>query len=1482
MRRVLIIGLLFLLMSALPYLQAGEEGPLNSKSLAALGFVLLAAYTCGELAARLRLPKITGYIVAGLLCGPYLLNLFSLGVVEDLKLINNLAIGLIALTAGAEMRLDGLRAVGRTLGLVLLIKATLILLVVIATILALRPMLPFLADASWPLVAAVGMIFGVLAVETSPAATIAVINETGARGRLSDITLGVAVSKDVLMVVLLAVAISLARLFSTPGASFDAEILLRVGKDLLVSVASGATLGVAIIVYIKYARAEMWLFIIAAVFLTTALAERFHLEAVLIFIVAGFIVQNFSRYGDHFIHPVEAVSLPVYVVFFSIAGAGLDLGSLRSVWLIPLVLVVVRIGAIYLGAQLATTLAGEPPAVRRNAWLGFISQAGVVLGLVIIVEQNLPGLGSEMQPIVLGMIGINLILGPVAFKLALARAGETREARSEAVSGRAEGSGMSIFAPPPPERIRGYADPEFAAPALETEAVALRARLARVEEDFAARFLVPQAAHGEEFLARMREECMRAIDRLREPLAADEKWLARLRGSRSHYSHWLRGEVLALGAAEVDLSRHFRDLQNELGRLSSTVTERLSVTEEEERFTPLVGDSLRVRWGKRLKRARRSVGALFGRKESQREVPLGRLAAFHFGGAHADALLAVAALAGEQCVATLQLAKRLYDEIDEGHEHIITALEAGAEDEMNGRLARLRERLEDRFTAAREEHARFAARVEKELKKALATSYDAWLSDLAIAGTFELPAERRSLERAKSAREKATRTLVEANDTWAAYRAGLADACAKHLDAVRLVDQVGLAVDELVAEVLSSLDRNLAASLRAIGERAQTSRDHLFASFEAGVELPELRAALGREREACVNFLRGEMRARLRRLRESRELTAMVDAVLHRFAALAGELPEYYRVIDEKEIAALSVNSQPQAAPPLPRLKIVPLREIARSYLERAVARDLADVNQVMFEQVDAALSTTAETTQILDFNLKIADEELSRDGAPERERRGRARELSAQGFELALARVAQALAELDEAEERVRGEIISRVDERVREIEALAFQRPAAEAAREPRYVDLRRAFSRLRQRTSEHMRAWLARYGPLGRLFVKDLQATLGLEELSALEALERFDEARWDEERLAHLPYIYRRLFEIAPLDSVELLVARDEELRLIERARERLKAGRPSAIAVIGELGSGKTSLINAALKEIFRHESVYRINFTRTLVREEELAAELGRQLGVPRARTLGQIEARLAAMASRSVIVLEDAHQLYLRALGGYEALRALLLLVARTSHQVCWLVSMRKYAWLYLDTMLRISENFTFVVNTENLTAAQLEQVIARRHKVSGFELHFLPDEVLSERSRFRKAGAAGRQMLARAAYFESLSRASEGNILAGIFYWLRSLAEVRGNEIVVRPIEPLRFSSLGEMPVEQLLTLSLIIQEGNLTADELARVFLLERPASQAILARLLSLNLLVRETREDGTEQFAVNRPIYIPLTRELRSRNILPRR
>jgi Kef-type K+ transport system membrane component KefB/DNA-binding TFAR19-related protein (PDSD5 family) len=1501
MRRILIVGLLFLLMSALPFLQAEGEGAFNPKSLAALGFVLLAAFTGGELAARLRLPKITGYILAGLLCGPFILDLLSVGVVQDLKLVNSLAIGLIALTAGAELKISGLRAAARSIGLIVAVKVALILLFVIGTIFALRPMLPFLNDASAPLVAAIGLIFGVLAIETSPAATIAVINETGARGRLSDITLGVAVSKDVLMVVMLAVGISLAQLFSTPGARFNPAMLLTVGKELLLSAALGAATGAAIWAYLKYVHAEMWLFVISTVFVTTAVADRFHLEAVLVFIVAGFVVQNFTRFGDEFIHPVEAVSLPVYVVFFSIAGAGLDLGALGRVWLIPVILVMVRLAAIYAGSQLATLIAGEAPEIRRNAWLGFVSQAGIVLGLIIIVEKSLPGLGADMQPIVLGMVGLNLLIGPVLLKFALGRAGETREAREAAEAALASSTEVTVDGAPaaaasdiPLEILREYSEPLFESEELNAEARAFRDGLIGVERDFAARIIAPETRRIAQFLERMRDEAGRSLQDLIADKPAERPWTVRLRGRRSAYSRWLREEVLAFGSGPLDLSGEFRSLGERLLHLSETPPERVSVPEEADRFAALMDDGWRVRVGKRFKSLKRSAGRIFGGGESFRDAPLRRLAAYHFGGANDARLLGAAAAAGAQRLAALQAVKVLYDAIDEGFERLINTLEAESAADPRERLLRLRVRLEERFAAVGEEQSRFGRRVETELRGALRAAWDAWLADLAIAGTFELPPRRRSQDAAAEARQRVQKEIDESGRVWAAYREGTADACARHFDAVHLVDQVGLAVAELVAGVLDNVDRHLTTSLRAVLERLEEARKRLAQNRAQDRtqdraqdrDAADRRTAIAGEREAMVNFLRGEMRSRLRRLRESRELGGMVETVLGRFAAITGDLPAEYRVIEDRDLAALggllsaTLASTPVAPAP-PKRKSVPLREIARGYLESEIARDLADVNRILYEQVDSALAATAEATQILEFNLKVAEESLDREGLTTRSQaKEKTPDLVEQGFERAHARIAAAIANLGGVEDRVRTEIISKVDERVREIEALAFQRATAEARREPSYIDLPATMRRAAHFTRQRLAAALRRYGPLGRIFVRDLQATLGFEQLSPEEALRRYDEARWDPARLAHLPYLYQRLFAVAPLDTADLLVGREEELRAITAAHARLRSGRQAAVAVIGELGSGKTSLIQAALREIFRHDDIFRLNLAHPVAHEEALAGELGRLIGMPRARTLAQIETRLGEMPGRPVMVIEDAHHIHLRAIGGYEALRALRRLIARTSHRVFWLVSIRRYAWQYLDSIERISEVFTFVVNTENLTAEEMSEVIARRHAVSGFELDFLPDPMLAERGRYRRAPHTEQQRLARAAYFDALGRASEGNILAGLFYWMRSIAEVQDNRLVVRPMEPLRFAALREAPVEHLLTLGVIVQQGSLTVDEHARIFLGGPTASSAVMERLSSLNLVVRETREDGIERFSINRPIYIPLVRELRARNVLP--
>ncbi len=433
MRRFVVLALLLGMMTLLQTLRAVTDAPFHPLSLGTFGFVLLAAFTLGEVAANVKLPKITGYIVTGLVFGPQILNIFSSSVEADLRVVNDLAIGLIALSAGAEMHLDGLKRIARSLLWIVLLKGFLILAAVMAAVVALASFLPFLSDAPLGLVLSVGMILGVLAMGTSPAATIAVINETGAKGPLADTTLGVAVAKDIVMVVLLALGIALARTFAPDSHGFEIGLLTELALDLFLSLLAGAILGGLIIAYMRFVRAEMWLFIVGIIFAMTAIAHEFHLEALLVFIVAGFIVQNVSKFGHDFVHLVEKLAIPIYVVFFSVAGAGLDLSSLRLILPVVLALVTVRLAAIYVGTAAATRVASAPEPIRRNAWLSFVSQAGVVIGLSIIVENNLPGLGTDIRTLVMGTVAVNLLLGPVLFKVALSRAGETRGAEAAEV-----------------------------------------------------------------------------------------------------------------------------------------------------------------------------------------------------------------------------------------------------------------------------------------------------------------------------------------------------------------------------------------------------------------------------------------------------------------------------------------------------------------------------------------------------------------------------------------------------------------------------------------------------------------------------------------------------------------------------------------------------------------------------------------------------------------------------------------------------------------------------------------------------------------------------------------------------------------------------------------------------------------------------------------------------------------------------------------
>ena len=123
---------------------------------------------------------------------------------------------------------------------------------------------------------------------------------------------------------------------------------------------------------------------------------------------------------------MDRVALPIYVAFFAITGAKINLGLLRTGWILGLVVVLVRGLMLYVGAVASGKLARDKPPIYKNAWLGFITQAGVSLGLLTEVVRRFPEIGPHIESILIAAITVNQIVGPVAFKYALNKLGEAR------------------------------------------------------------------------------------------------------------------------------------------------------------------------------------------------------------------------------------------------------------------------------------------------------------------------------------------------------------------------------------------------------------------------------------------------------------------------------------------------------------------------------------------------------------------------------------------------------------------------------------------------------------------------------------------------------------------------------------------------------------------------------------------------------------------------------------------------------------------------------------------------------------------------------------------------------------------------------------------------------------------------------------------------------------------------------------------------
>lgn len=393
-------------------------------ALISLSCLIVGGVLAGELAARWRLPRITGYLVLGMVAGPYALGVETEGDARFLHLFQELALGLIALTAGGELRWHGIRERARSLTAITLAHVLGIWLVVAGAVWLGLAAVPFLGPLTATEAVAAATLLGVIAVAVSPSTTIAVITETRACGELTETVLGVTVLKDVVVLLLFAWVYGGAQAV-LGNAPLDLSLVRQVGIEIVLSLAVGCGLGIVLGVYLAKVGRHLELTVLVLALVSVELGRAAPVEHLLVCMAVGFVTRNlFGRSTAGFLDALERSAGPVYVVFFALVGADLDVGVFTVVWLPAVLYVVVRLATVWLLTRVPARLSGAGPAVVRWAWQGFVAQAGLSLGLAARIGDELGGFGERLATLVVAAVVVNQLAGPVLWARALASSGE--------------------------------------------------------------------------------------------------------------------------------------------------------------------------------------------------------------------------------------------------------------------------------------------------------------------------------------------------------------------------------------------------------------------------------------------------------------------------------------------------------------------------------------------------------------------------------------------------------------------------------------------------------------------------------------------------------------------------------------------------------------------------------------------------------------------------------------------------------------------------------------------------------------------------------------------------------------------------------------------------------------------------------------------------------------------------------------------------
>lgn len=355
---------------------------------------------------------------------------------------------------------------------------------------------------------------------------------------------------------------------------------------------------------------------------------------------------------------------------------------------------------------------------------------------------------------------------------------------------------------------------------------------------------------------------------------------------------------------------------------------------------------------------------------------------------------------------------------------------------------------------------------------------------------------------------------------------------------------------------------------------------------------------------------------------------------------------------------------------------------------------------------------------------------------------------------------------------------------------------------------------------------------------------------------------------------LPYIYRRLFQISPLENDRLYIPREREENQLQTAYTSWLNGGFAPVIISAEKGGGITSFLNIVLKNFENKNTIKRLSIKPSVCDRQDLLKILTEMFLPEKFLSIEELINYLNSKENRQIVVIENLQHMYLRSVNGFNCLKTLTDIISKTSKNIFWITTSTLYANEFLNKTIRLNDIFGYHIFLKQLQSSQIIELIKKRNSISGYNLEYDHDGTESGKKDIEKQSYQQKQTQLEKEFFDSLNKFAQSNLSLALLFWLRSIKEIQEHKVYINSDLEISNTLLNSLTTEKVFVLQSLILHDGLRVSDLSKTLNFSMAETNQLIQILYDDGILVK-----NEEVFLINPLLYRQSVSLLKSKNLI---